>query len=83
MQANAMSPQREPRVARDRTDLEIRFERQRIEARGAILDLAQCQRTCLELEVRLIEHQLHPRGSRLADIAAAQIELARTAEQGR
>ena len=83
VQADAVAAEREPRVARDGAHVLVRPQRQRIEAGGAILDLRERDGARLELETGAIELDAKPRAARLVDVAAAQVEVARRAEQRR
>ena len=81
VEPHAVPAEREPCVRGDRPDLRIDREREGIEARRAVLDLAERERSGLELETGMIEEDLLPDAPRLVRVTAAQVEVARRSEE--
>ena len=80
---HAVPAEREPCVSRDRADLGIDREREGIEARRAVLDLAERERSGLELEARMIEEDLLPDAPCLVRVTAVEVEVAGGSEERR
>jgi hypothetical protein len=82
MEGQALTPQRDPGVGRDRGDLGVDPQGEGVEGRGPALDLPQGDRARIELEAwRVVERLLV--GTRgLTGRAPLQVEVAGKSEQG-